>query len=57
MNVYSSNSTQTIDTNPLEAGETIYIKIYPYSQDSRMPNAAYEHDIKIKIDKIIQDNE
>jgi len=56
INVQSGNSTLTMDTDALGAGETIYIKVYPYNQGKNgySPDTAYQHDIKIRIDKIIQ---
>lgn len=59
VNVYNTYPTRTIDTNLLEAGETIYIKVYPYQQQSSSnsndsPDTEYQHEIKVKIDKMIQ---
>lgn len=53
INVYNT-SESPMKTDALAAGETIYIKVYPYYQGSKSPDEAYQHDIKIKIDKIIQ---
>lgn len=54
INVDNNRPTLTMNTDPLEAGETIYIKVYPYYQESNSPSEEYQHDIKINIDKIIQ---
>lgn len=55
-NTYRRNfwrgSTETIDLNGLNMGDTIYIKVYPYSSDhASSPEQPYEHNVNITVTK------
>lgn len=54
INPYGSDTQRTMDTAQLKPGEKIYIKVYPYYQQSNDPEAVYEQDVTVTIDKIVE---
>lgn len=54
MSADGSVPQKTMNTEKLKPGEKIYIKVYPYFQQSHDPEEAYAHDVTITIDKIVE---
>lgn len=46
-----------MDIQGLKSGQKIYIKVYPWYQGTNDPNAEYVHDVTVKIDKIVDEDQ